>query len=434
MSLTSRARPRPDLSGSAEAPVASPGSRLGWLDLLRGVAALTIAGEHFVQMVVPELYARITHHFDVASFGVFLFFLVSGYIVPASLERRGSVRGFWISRFFRIYPLCLVVVLAGIAVWTVGAYTVLSPVSPFPAKHPAVAALANLTMLHDFVGVGGSLFVMWTLSYEMAFYLLVAGLFVLGLHRRSAEISAGLALIGALAAGLFPVLLFSRDLHSTKVTVAVSAAVMVAGLICLLSRRRALSVTGAVLLTGLALVLVTVNGRMPGWYGLSILATMFAGTAIYRAEQGQISRRKCAVACVVALGAVVAAGACWDEHARLTHHVQWQWVAAMLATWAVFGLGLLLRGRAVPRFLTWLGSVSYSIYLVHAVLLCVLLWLISPTAVRDIPLWSRFGIGIVFIAVVLVVSQLTFTLVEQPAQRLGRRVTAFVERRADGGV
>jgi peptidoglycan/LPS O-acetylase OafA/YrhL len=37
-------------------------------------------------------------------YGVFVFFMVSGYIVPASLERRGSVRGFWVSRVFRLYP------------------------------------------------------------------------------------------------------------------------------------------------------------------------------------------------------------------------------------------------------------------------------------------------------------------------------------------
>jgi peptidoglycan/LPS O-acetylase OafA/YrhL len=42
--------------------------------------------------------------FDPGQYGVFVSFLVSGYIVPASLERRGSVRGFWVSRAFRLYP------------------------------------------------------------------------------------------------------------------------------------------------------------------------------------------------------------------------------------------------------------------------------------------------------------------------------------------
>ena len=38
-------------------------------------------------------------------YGVLVFFLVSGYIIPASLERHGRVRTFWIGRVFRIYPL-----------------------------------------------------------------------------------------------------------------------------------------------------------------------------------------------------------------------------------------------------------------------------------------------------------------------------------------
>jgi peptidoglycan/LPS O-acetylase OafA/YrhL len=33
-----------------------------------------------------------------------VFFLVSGYIMASSLERKGSVRGSWVSRVFRLYP------------------------------------------------------------------------------------------------------------------------------------------------------------------------------------------------------------------------------------------------------------------------------------------------------------------------------------------
>ena len=48
---------------------------------------------------------------------MFVFFLVSGYIVPASLERKGSVRGFWVSRVFRLYPLYLVALVTAILLW-----------------------------------------------------------------------------------------------------------------------------------------------------------------------------------------------------------------------------------------------------------------------------------------------------------------------------
>ena len=47
----------------------------------------------------------------------FVFFLVSGYIIPASLERKGSVRGFWVSRAFRLYPLYIVGIAVSLLAW-----------------------------------------------------------------------------------------------------------------------------------------------------------------------------------------------------------------------------------------------------------------------------------------------------------------------------
>ena len=40
--------------------------------------------------------------------------------MPASLERRGSVRGFWVSRVFRLYPLYLFALSAMIVLWASG--------------------------------------------------------------------------------------------------------------------------------------------------------------------------------------------------------------------------------------------------------------------------------------------------------------------------
>jgi len=49
-----------------------------------------------------------------------VFFLVSGYIVPASLERKGSVGSFWVSRVYRLYPLYLFAVGVMIVLWATG--------------------------------------------------------------------------------------------------------------------------------------------------------------------------------------------------------------------------------------------------------------------------------------------------------------------------
>src|SRR5580698_7277410 len=102
-------------------PPATPaGRRLVWLDALRGFAALFVVFDHLSYYVLQHVRADVYQYFDPGSYGVFVFFLVSGYIVPASLERRGSVRGFWVSRLFRLYPVYLFAVGAMIVLWAAG--------------------------------------------------------------------------------------------------------------------------------------------------------------------------------------------------------------------------------------------------------------------------------------------------------------------------
>jgi len=68
--------------------------------------------DHLTYSVLQPVRHSVYHWFDPGQYGVFVFFLVSGYIVPASLERQGSVRGFWVSRVFRLYPLNLLLMVA----------------------------------------------------------------------------------------------------------------------------------------------------------------------------------------------------------------------------------------------------------------------------------------------------------------------------------
>lgn len=205
------------------------------------------------------------------------------------------------------------------------------------------------------------------------------------------------------------------------------AAAMAVGLLLVMSRRRPLAVGGALVLAALALYLLVANSRT-GWFSMAILATMFAGTAFYRAEQGQIGRGRCAVAGALAFGAIVWVGTRYGEGDVLATHLQKQWPITMAATWATFALGYSLRNHRIPRLFSWLGSISYSIYLVHAVLLCVLLRLVGPHAATTLSSGARVGLGVLFCVAVVLLSHLTFRLVEQPFQRLGHRVTKRVEK------
>src|ERR1700677_1632377 len=113
------------------APQAPPGSqpasprpatakRLARVDAAPGTAALCVVFDHLTYSVLQPVRNTVYQWFDPGQYGVFVFFLVSGYIVPASLERKGSIRGFWVSRLFRLYPLYLVAVAAMIVLWAIG--------------------------------------------------------------------------------------------------------------------------------------------------------------------------------------------------------------------------------------------------------------------------------------------------------------------------
>src|ERR1700680_1263338 len=80
-------------------------SRLAWLDALRGFAALCVVFDHGSTLMLEPVRDFLYRWLAPGQYGVFVFFLISGYIIPASLERRGSVRGFWTSRLFRLYPM-----------------------------------------------------------------------------------------------------------------------------------------------------------------------------------------------------------------------------------------------------------------------------------------------------------------------------------------
>jgi peptidoglycan/LPS O-acetylase OafA/YrhL len=77
----------------------------------------------------------------------------------------------------------------------------------------------------------------------------------------------------------------------------------------------------------------------------------------------------------------------------------------------------LLRTRAI----TWLGKVSYGLYLLHLSLFFGLIHLLHDR----VPLWAIMLLGLV---VSLVAAEVFWRLVEAPAIRLGRRVSAWISR------
>jgi len=402
-------------------------ARLGWLDALRGIAALAVVYRHTGSTLLSPVYNATSGVIDAGTFGVLLFFLVSGYIVPASLERRGDLRAFWIGRYFRIYPLFITVVGAGLLLVPAS----LGAVSAGWFSNPVATFAGNSVLLTELLGDANGLKVSWTLSYEMVFYFLVTALFALGWHRRSAPIAVGLGALAVVAGTTMPVRLLSSGATSMHYVVAGTVLVVLIAMSCIMSGGALPVKLGALLLGALGLLLVTLNSGLAGFYSMMILATMFSGTVIYRAEHGQIKRWPAVLCCALVLAAGLTSGLLYDARFYTTTWTDAAgYCGAMAGAWGVFGIGLLLRNRRFPRFLSWLGTVSYAVYLVHWPVFVCSEWTWHHLGLTAHGGWQELGHGAVYLPLVLASAYAGHRLVELPGQNIGRRVTTWAGRRS----
>jgi acyltransferase-like protein len=321
--------------------------RLEFLDALRGIAALSVALLHIGEVNWVGVLGWSHEWFRAGEFGVLLFFLCSGFIIPASMEKRGDLVEFWIGRFFRLWPLYLAV----LAVVLLG-YGLSDRLAPPEGYRPLWDSLLNATMLQVFTTrplvIGAS----WTLGYELVFYLLVSVLFVLGLHRRSATTATGLLLAGLAVGGsgtLFLLQLRTPDWWTLPLAGLILLAVAVL-------RARGTGTRLAVLGMGLVVVLALANRPHGLYFTLLLLGTMFAGTVLSRWTAGETTGRTAAGVYVLALVAIVAAQLAWHvEYPEPVTGIAPQWwteAVTFVAAYLVFGAGLLLRRRRWPRVLT----------------------------------------------------------------------------------
>jgi len=405
-------------------PVSPPAAqqRMAWLDALRAIAALLVVYAHLSRFLLRDARAFTSEHLHAGPAGVMLFFLVSGYIIPASLERHGSLRAFWISRLGRLFPLYVVVAVVVVGLGAAGLF----PAQPQLAAHPAITVLAHVTMLPFLLGAPLVTPVFWTLTFEMAFYLLVSALFAVRLHRGSAVVATVLAVAAVVTVPLAPKLLSATAAATGALTIAVAAA-LVLGLSAVASGRRWAVVAGGLLLGAVAGTLLAAD-QDPAhvWDGLLIVAVMFVGTAVYRADQGQTGWWQAGLAAAVVAAALLAN---WfaelESLDALTVRYRARSVITLLVFAGAFALAMAARRRRVPRTLAWLGRISYSIYLVHY----VLIQLLAPVLTR---VGDRLGVPAqaaavaAYLALLTGVSWLTYRFVELPGQHLARRAATAV--------
>jgi len=331
--------------------------RLQFLDFARAVAALSVASMHIVAISSPAFHEATLRWFNPGVFGVLTFFLVSGFIIPFSLERLGSLRRFWINRFFRLYPLYWASLFAVLVLWKLH---IGLPPTDF-REGPRSYVYWNLTMVQPFARVPNAIGLYWTLAYEMLFYGLMSVLFLLKLNKKSEWIVWGGAAWYAVRAVALP--LYYGGL-----------------------------------------------GRFDArdfW-----ILTFFAGTTLYRGWRGEIPQWRARLA-VWTFMLCVGAGA-YVSFVHFTTAGQNEGITApaYLSGWLLAYLFFLLvlwqSDRRYSPVWLWLGKVSYSIYIVHGIFLQI------PIAVPA-PVRSA-----IYLIGTLMVAALSYRYVEEPCIRFGR--------------
>ena len=341
------------------------------IDALRALAALLVVWMHTTEVFVPLIQAgqvgglwfySLARSMEFGSVGVVAFFAVSGFVIPASLRGRPkglAIRNFAISRFFRLYPAFWISVVPGAFVH----YWL------WGRAFSLQDLLGNLTMLPELLGVQPAQGLYWTLAIELAFYALCVLLFAAGwLHRAPRLIAVCFALLLAFC-------VFRRTEYAN---VFAHLSTMFFGAMCRQFIDSPAPRTRCLLGAAIGIVLCFWLLFMPG-YGVWAITT---GRAAPAYSGFFIS---------YALGI------------------------------ALFGMALVLPGMRKGVW-TWLGQISFSIYLLHPVVFYPLLWLVKHSPLLQS---LHLHLGVYLLAAMLITIALaaaSFYWVEKPAIACGQRL------------
>jgi len=331
-------------------------SRLDYIDSLRGISAMLV--------VLSHAFAAATHNslnINLGQLGVFVFFMISGFVIPFSLKRSESpYRRFLLSRFFRLYPAYWFSIALACGIWFI------------TGEHqPSLKNLAaNATMLQMAIGAPNLIGVYWTLFIELIFYASCIVLFSLGILDKPKRM---IAVFFVLCAASFAIALVRYFTHM-KLPVAIPLAL-------------SLMYFGCVWRSAIVEKDLEASFFMRSMLGCLTITALASCYLSYSwdtsLKEGWISS---AIGYVISLIAFVI----FTTRVKIT--------------------------LALPVFL---GAISYSLYLVHHPII-ELFQFMSKYMFSDI-VWPMM---LVAIAAAVVLSTVVYRLIEMPSVMAGKRMQA----------
>ncbi|HLG81708.1 MAG TPA: acyltransferase [Bradyrhizobium sp.] len=344
---------------------ASNGAYYQGLDHIRGVAAILVYCWHVLHFYVPPQYHpfwMVLSWFEEGHTGIALFMALSGYLFAKLTDGQEiDVRNFLWNRACRLLPLFAVMyaVYAATAHYTLG------------------ALIRGVIVATEWPGAS------WSLAIELQFYL------------------------------VFPALHWLRTQRGDRAANATLIAILVA---CVVARAVLWFETGSVEYFAYWSILGRADQLVMG-----MLFYELSKTSLLRDHRGALLAAT-ATLVLLTFHWLNLAGGCFDAFPQTSSSSHWVWLP--LFEGASYGclimcydtMSLRFTGRASDA-LARLGELSYSIYMIHSVLVVGLLWPLVP---RETPLPVAVAASAAFFPVVVLMAQLSYAYIEKPFLRFRR--------------
>ena len=306
------------------------------------------------------------------AFGVGVFFLISGFVIPIGL-RHLSTGQFLVRRFFRIYPVYWFCLLISLVMYVVSSRYWSTPL-PDRVSLPYIAR--NLALLHSATGIPSLDFVCWSLAVEVKFYVIFALIFLLG---KNAQQVLGVS-IGFIA------------------------------LCCVVTY-------------------ITTHGQDPESFvayavsDMKYMSFMFLGCLFYYVLYGELDARAALGYGVLLFGLFAAIGSLYEG--QVFGPLVKNYTYALI----VFTACYVLRGRFTSnRVFDFLADISFPLYLVHSTIGYVTMPILIDQGMSYTFAW------LMCLGLAVLVASLVHVYVELPANAFGRNVSNGLVGRAPAGI